>query len=394
MAQWTAKVYAGRNELRVIEFVANSEAEAREHASRFGRVVVLKKRAGFNFRRPLTDADRQIFFTRLAAMLTSRVGTGEALALMRDTFPGRIQEVSGKLLSFIEAGDDLAAALGKVGPPDFPEATIAMIQAGTRSGETGKAVADAAAFEYELHQVKKGASKGLISGIAAFLFAGVTTVVSTVYVGPKIMESDIMKTAATQGGGIDIGWITTAGNILGYLMGLLLVIGVLAFLLAQVGRRILPVKADQLIMKIPFYKDLVLARNNYIVLYGLELLVQSGVRMEEALRLSAESAPKGALRRDLFNAAQAVKAGRQWPKVMDTFHPTDKAALIASYDREQVARTLGALARQYRELYSQRLASFVPLLNMLAAVFLSLAGGVLFGQSILPMLMASQNMLG
>jgi general secretion pathway protein F len=130
------------------------------------------------------------------------------------------------------------------------------------------------------------------------------------------------------------------------------------------------------------------------VLYGLSLLVKSGVRTEEALRLSAEGAPRGALRTDLVAATLAVKTGKHWPQAMTTFHPTDKASLLSASDREQVASTLGTLANQYRELYAQRLGSFVPALNLVAALFMSIAGGLLFGQAILPMLMASGSNFG
>ncbi len=168
-------------------------------------------------------------------------------------------------------------------------------------------------------------------------------------------------------------------------------IAVTLMLLGSIGRRIAPEGADKLILRIPFYKDLVLAKNNYIVLYGLALLIRSGVRAEEALRLSAESAPKGALRADLVRAMDAVKTGRPWPKVMNTLHATDKASLMCATDREQVAETLDALANQYRSLYAQRLGMFVPVLNLVAALLLSLSGGLLFAQSILPMLMATQG---
>jgi len=176
-------------------------------------------------------------------------------------------------------------------------------------------------------------------------------------------------------------------------MAALMFVGILFWLLASVGRSVMPVKADKIILRVPFYKDLVLARNNFVVLYGLALLIKSGVRTEEALRLSAESAPKGALKADLSAAMTAVKTGRQWPKTMQTLHPTDKAALMSATDREQVASTLDTLANQYRELYAQRLGSFVPIINLLAALFMSIAGGLLFGQSILPMLMATQGLM-
>ncbi|KWU17845.1 type II secretion system F family protein [Burkholderia cenocepacia] len=391
MPLYEGKVKTRNNAVRKVEVQARNAVEARRHLGKMGRVVAFKRKLSMDVSRGMSAADRQIFFTRLSSMLSSRVGTSAALTLLRDTFNGKIQEVSARLLSYVESGDDLAESMERVGSPDFPEATIALIKAGTRSGETWRAVKDAAEFEYELATIRKGASKGLVMGIGSFIMAGVMTVVSTLWVGPKIMSSSLIKSA---GSSVDIGWINSVAYVVGYIMAFLLFVGLLFGLLASVGRRIVPVQADKLILKIPFYKDLVLSRNNFIVLYGLSLLVKSGVRTEEALRLSADGAPRGALRTDLLLATQAVKTGQPWPKAMSTLHPTDKAALVSASDREQVANTLYTLARQYRELYGQRLASFVPVINLIAALFMSIAGGLLFGQSILPMLMASQGIMG
>lgn len=378
--------------MKSVEIQARNKDEALTHIHRMGRVVSFRRKLSLDLRTGLSAADRQIFFNRLSAMLSSRVGTSDALGLMRDTFTGKIQEVSGRLLGYVESGDDLAHAMERIGAPDFPEATVALIKAGARSGETWRAIKDAAEFEYQLHNVKKSASKGLITGIFSFIFAGALTTVSTLYIGPKIMGSDLIV-AANKDGKVNIDWINQVATVTGYSIAVLLFIGFIFYLLASVGRQVSPVLADKAVMKIPYYKDLVLARNNFIVLYGLALLIKSGVRTEEALRLSAEGAPKGALKADLVAAMTAVKTGRPWPKAMETLHPTDKAALMCATDREQVAQTLDTLATQYRELYGQRLASFVPAINMLAALFMSIAGGLLFGQSIMPMLMATEGLL-
>lgn len=390
MAYYTVKVQT-KGGMRTLQLTAKSESEARQHSERQGRIISVRKKAGFDFSRGLTPAERQTFFNRLATMLKSRVGTSDALALLRDTFTGRIQEVTSRMLGFVESGDDLGQAIERIGSPDFPPATSALIKAGSKSGETWRALMDAASFEYELHKVKQNAAKGLWGGIAGFVFAGGTTLASTLYVGPQIMESELVKGLAAKSGGVDFSTINMAGTVLGWVMVVVMVFALCLVLLGSLGRRLIPNEADKLILRIPFYKDLVLAKNNYIVLYGLALLIQSGVRAEEALRLSGEGAPRGALRTDLFNAMNAVKTGRPWPKVMNTLHPTDKASLMCATDREQVAETLDALANQYRSLYAQRLGSFVPALNMVAAVLLSLSGALLFAQSILPMLMATQG---
>lgn len=393
MAIYQAKVRT-KQSIKTLKISAKSEKDARLYFERVGRIVSIRKKLNISISVPLSQADRQIFFTRMSSMLASRVGTSEALNLIRSTFTGKIQEISATLLNYVEGGDDLAKAIEKIGSPDFPEATIALIVAGSRTGETWKALKDATIFEQELFNIKKSASKGLWMGLGSLAMAGILMAVSTLYVGPKVMDSDLIKSAVgPHGEHIDISWVSTAGNIMGILTALTIGTIALMGIVASVGRKILPIQADKLIMSIPYYKDLVLSKNSFIVLYGLALLVQSGVRTEEALRLAAEGAPRGALRRDLSNAAQAVKLGKEWAKEMVTLHPTDKAALLSATDRSQIANTLNVLANQYRALYGQRLGSFVPAVNLLAALFMSIAGGILFCESILPMLMASSNLL-
>ena len=330
MKSYRLKIRLRTGTVRDLEVVAADEQAAAALGRRQGRVLSVVRVRQYALVRAISPADRQIFFSRLSAMLASRVGTSDALKLMRDNFTGKIREVSGRLLDLVEGGEDLAGAFAKIGAPDFPEATVALIQAGSRSGETWRAIRDAAELEQQLAQVKKGAAGGLWMGIGSFVFAGLTTIASTVYVGPKIMSSGMITAAGANGGALNIGWITEAGNIMGYVMAALMAIGLLLWVLAAAGRRIAPVRADRLILKIPYYKDLVLARNNYITLYGLSLLVKSGVRTEEALRLAAANAPAGALRNDLVNAQLAVKHGKPWATALSTFHPTDRAALMSS----------------------------------------------------------------
>jgi general secretion pathway protein F len=390
MAQFTAKVRT-KEGLRTLKLTGTADS-VRHQAERMGQLITMRKHHGFDLSKGLTTDERYSLFNRLASMLSSKVGTSAALVLLRDTFTGRIQEVAGRLLGYVESGSDLGQAIEQVGVTDFPEATTALIKAGSKSGETWRALQDAAEFEYELHKVKQGAAKGLWGGVIGFMFAAGTTLTSTLYVGPAIMESELVKgLAGAKGGSIDFSSINMFGTVLGWAMMVVVAIAIAFISLGTIGRRLFPNGADRLILKVPIYKDLVLSKNNYIVLYGLSLLIRSGVRAEEALRLSAEGAPKGALRTDLFAAMNAVKRGRPWPKEMTTLHPTDKASLACATDREQIGKTLGILANQYRSIYAQRLGSFVPALGMVAAILLTLSGGLLFAQSILPMLMATQN---
>ena len=384
------KVRALRGSTEEFDLLAASLADARAKASKKGQVIRVAIAKRPLFQTPLTPAERMIMFTRLAAMLQSNLGASEAMALVRDNFTGAIARIAARLHSFIEAGDDIASAIARAGAPDFPDNMVSLIQAGARGGNTAAALRDAVSFEQELDRVRRSSGKGLMMGVGTLLLSGVFVVATNIYAEPMLEQSGIMQMG---GGKVDVEWVFQLSTITAWLIGAIMAFIIGLIMLGTLGRAIAPLRADRLILRIPYYKDLVMAKNNFVTFYGLGLLIKSGVRITDALRLTAASAPKGALRHDLERAMAAAQEGRAWAPVMDTLHATDRAALVSSQDRTQVANTFDALAAQYRELYAARLAAIVPLLQLLAALFMSLAGGLMFGAFILPMLQATQSML-
>lgn len=378
----------GPQELRVS---AENPVQAKAIGTRTGtvlRVIPVRKAL---FRLPLSDADRQIFLTRLSAMLASRVGLAEALRLIRDTFGGPIAKTANTLYQSVEQGVPLPEALQQIGPPDFPESLTALVRAGSRAGDSAIALADAVAFEQEIKEVKKSASKGMLAALGGFLTAVGTILSSSFYFGPEVLKSGLISAG---GDSVQVGWIFTAGYWVGYFSVGLLVLALPLIFLGTIGKQLAPGLSDRIILKIPFYRDIVLSRGSYVTLYGLALLVRSGVRLSDALRLAQDTAPKGALRQDLERAHRQALAGKPWAPAMVTLHPTDKAALASALDKDQITRTLLALADQYRKLYAQRVSTFVPVMTLISALLLTLAGGILYGEIILPMLQASSGIMG
>lgn len=375
--------------IEVLNVQASDEANAKSIARRKGAVITIKKgssKAWFEI--PLLAEERQMLLHRLASMLASKLGTSEALDVIRTSFGGSIRKIANQMLIHMETGADIVEAIEKIGPPHFPTTTIALIKAGAKGGETWKALRDAAEFEVEMERVRKGGGQGVWGGIAGFIIAAIVTIVSKFYVAAEVMETDFFKMAADS---VDLSFINLMSNLVGYSMLFFFTIFMFLFLLGSVGRWAFPTQADSIILKIPFYKDLVLARSNYIVLYGLAVMINSGVSMEQSLGLAASNTRKGSLKDDLERAIDAIRKGKPWAQMMHTFHATDRAALSVSADKEQIANTLNALSYQYREDYKRVVGSFGPSMQLLAALYLVLAAGILFGYTMLPMLQAAAN---
>ncbi len=369
------------------EIEAPTIEDAKKEAKSYGKIISIKKIFALSgrFEMPLEDTDRQIFLQRLAAMIGSNMGMSDALGLMESTFTGKIKKVSSRLLRSITTGSDLAEALDKIGDKDFPPTTVALIKAGISGGNTAIALRNAAEFEIEMDRVKRESAGGIGSALGGFMSAVGITFGTTRFMGPEVLESDLMKIA---GDTIDVDWAVKLGIFCEWSMGLFFVSFVGLWALNKFVKPFFPLHVDKIILSIPFYKDLVTAKNSYVALYGLGMLTRSDVRLAEALLLASRVADKGRLRQDLVNAAQAISEGKgnDWAKELSTLHPTDIAALSSSEDRENISRSLDAIAIQYKNIYAARVKMLAPVLQGISVIFLCLSGAVLFGLTMVPMM--------
>jgi general secretion pathway protein F len=388
MAKFQATVLGSGGKTQSITVEAANKDAVTAIVRRRGKVLSVRKVRTFDIVPGMSPGERYTFLIRMSSMVGAKMGVAESLRLIAATFGGTVRKAANGLLARVETGMDLPSAMA-ADRKNFPITMVALIKAGVHTGETWRALKDAADFDYQMQSIRKGAGKELIQALISFLIAGVITIGSTQYFGPQVLNSDLFKNNKA----VDVSFVVQIGDVVSVMMGIMFVFVIGLLSLATVGRRVIPVFSDSLILKVPFYKDLVLSRNNYATLYKLGLLIRSGVRIEEAIALTHEGAPRGALRDDLRRALHAVKTGKSWAVVMDkTLHATDRAALSCATNREDVARTLDILSIQYRDLYVQRMATFAPAMQMVAAVFMTVAGGIMFGMTILPMLQMSRGM--
>jgi general secretion pathway protein F len=389
LKSYSVKVMVNR-QVKEIILAAENIAAARELANREGQVLQVKALRSSTRWDKMSLSDRLVFFQRLAAMIGSKVGTSEALDIIYQSFTGIVREAARILRDQIEHGASLADAMEAAGPRYFPESVVAIVRTGSRGGDMAYALREAGRFERELAAVKKESGKGLMSAFMGFIFGVLTIFGSTMYVAPMIMTSSLV-----QGKGVDIGWVMTMANWVTYIATAvtILMVGVLFY--SIVLRPFAPAMVDRGILKIPFYRDMVMAKTNYMVFFGLAVLLKAGLRVEEAISLTVNTTPKGELRNDLERAQKALIHGsaQPWPYAMTMLHPTDRAALATAQDRTQTARTIEDLAIQYQMLYRSRLELFVPVMQILAAVFLSFAGFVLFAVSTVPLLQSMSSIL-
>lgn len=390
MPNYIAKVKVGTR-LESVAIVADSLESARQSAASQGKVMSVGKASVFAgaMNRGMNPDERIIFLRRLATMVRSRVGLGESLKIMQSAFKGAVGRASHELIRSIEAGASFGDAVMTM-PKDFPQTTAALIRAGIKAGDIYAALEDAAQYEVEMDAIRRESGKGLFSAVGSFLIAAIIILGTSTFVGPYVMDSPLIQAG---GDAVDIDWVFTFADIVSYIMFVIVGLFMALLTLTFVIKPLFPTAADKMILRIPIYRDLVLAQNNYTVFYGMGLLVRSGVRIEEMLSLSKESAPAGEAAEDLGRALAAVRNGLPWALAMKNLHATDKAALSTSQDREQIAISLSAVSRQYKEAYTRRIQQVIPMLQMVSALFMSIGGALIFGIVIMPMLQMMKGIM-
>lgn len=379
MPIFIAKVSVGSRTTQVT-LSASSRAEAERQLKRRGRVISLKRQGLFDLQPGLSPHERYTFLVKLSTMIASKVSMGKALDLMSQAFNGNIRRVSKSMSERVNSGVNFITAIEEE-RKSFPPSLIALIRSGFAAGNASNALREAAEFEQLMQQIRKGSMKDILTGIGYFAAAAALTVATVEYFGPMVSGQAMFNTP-----GVDTDWIERFGRVFMWInIALLGIIGFMAFM-GTIGRLAHPAIIDRVIARIPFYADLILAKNNYLTFYKLSLLVRSGVRIEETLEITAMDIGPGALKADILRSLEMVRKGRPWAVGMETLDPTDRASLLASSDREDVARTFRLLADQFRDLYVSRMQTLAPALNILAALFMSIASAILFGLTILPML--------
>ena len=382
--------YRSRGKIETAKVTASSFETARRQALRMGSVIsVTRDREGLIKKKGMSSADRYTFLMRLSTMLGSRMATADAIRLLRDSFEGAISDAANRLLERINAGVDLPNAIAEE-RLHFPGPIGMIIKVGAKGGQIHSALKDAAQFEQRMANVKSGSSRTIIAAVVGFVFAAALVAASVFYIGPEIMKIGLVEQNKDK---IDVGWVNTMAEATAIIIAVCAVVLLSLLWLATMGRAMFPQWADGVIMKIPFYKEIVMSQDNYLVLRRLSLMIGSGVRVEEALTSALESAKEGLLKKNLQDAIANLRMGQKWSAAMTALHPTDRAALALAADRTQIAENLNMIAEQAQDIYVQRINSFAPILVVVSAIAVTLAGVVMFGQSVLPMLQIAAGML-
>jgi len=385
---WQARVKKGHG-VEEITVVGATMDEARRSAQHEGQVISLRPARKSILKIGMSRNERYIFLMRLATMIGSRVSPNEALRMMITSFQGRIKEAAKSAYPLVLRGKTLGEVLA-ADTRNFPGSIGLLIKSGSAGGNTAHALREAAEFERSIGEASKNTMFALLRSFL-YMFIALGLLVGNQYVIiPKMFDSPIMK----MGKKVNVDTYLAMGFWTMVLTIAVMVTLVSLIILATIGRRLAPDKVDNLILRMPVMRDLVISQDNYVGLFRLSLLIKAGVPMGEALQSCADSTRPGALREDFRRAYAGLRNGEKWALFMKTLHPTDRAALVMMPDNDELAKNLNYIADQSKALYLQRLGVISPTMDLISAGLISVAGFVVLVVTTVPQLQLVSELMG
>jgi general secretion pathway protein F len=361
--------------------VAGSVGEARLIGQRSGLVMGEPKvrkegRAG-----GMTPGERYVFLYQLATMSIAKVPLSRALEIMRESHGGRIGKAASQLQAGVSTGRQIADLMYE-DKKNFPGAVGLLVKAGSKgAGGTAASLKKAAEFERQILGAATKGAKGLYAAGFWVVTATVSIFACPLWLTPYLKDSQLFKLTESP---VDWGWLDMLSYATGAATLVLMLLGIFLFFLVGVGQRIFPQFSDAIVMKLPYLKDLVFTRDNFVSLYRFSLMVKAGVSLEEALDTTYSDTRKGALKEDLSRALMNVKTGRPWAEDFRTVHPTDKASLSMATDKERLGEILEQVADQNKSIYIRRLEVLQPIMATIGGLSMILVYAITGLYSIVP----------
>lgn len=321
---------------------------------------------------------------QLSILLSSGVPLIDALQSLSDEHKGFYRDMLIAIKESVSGGAGLYRAMEDFGDY-FPEFYINMVQAGEQSGTLDKALIKLADFLESQNNVK---SKVRSSMIYPIFMMGVSIVVLSflfTFVIPKIVK--IFKDTEGTLPFITIVLIFISNIFINYWWAM---IGGAAALFLSTKRFLKSQRLfiDRVILKLPGN----VLQSLYYTRFARTLgsLIEGGLPMLRALRLSAKSMGNKALEESVLNAEVKVAEGQRLSASLEMFPPVFIQLIATGEKSGRLAETLNRAADSYEEEFNRKVNKAVSIFEPAMILLMGLVVGFIVLAVLLPMFQLNQ----
>jgi type IV pilus assembly protein PilC len=366
--------------------VATSEAQVRTELRRQGVVPTRVRKQSMLFRKQgrVTPADIAVFSRQMATMMTAGIPLVQSFDIIGAGHENpAMQKLILAIKSDVEGGTALADALAKH-PLHFDDLFVSLVAAGEQAGALETLLDKIATYKEKTEAIKKKIKKALFYPAAVVVVAVVVTAILLIYVIPEF-ES------LFQGFGADLPaftrFVIDISNFVqqtGWMLLIVTVVGVVAFLQAKKRNRSVHHFVDRMMLKIPIIG--MILNKSAIARYArtLSTTFAAGVPLVEALESVAGATGNIVYETAVLKMRDEVATGQRLQRAMENTNlfPNMVNQMIAVGEE---SGSLDAMSSKVADFYEEEVDNAVDSMSSLLEPFIMAILGVLVGGLVIAM---------
>lgn len=326
----------------------------------------------------ISKNDIMVFTKHLAVAIKSGLTLFEGLSMLQDQAVGKLKKIIGEVIEVIQSGVQLHEALSKY-PKYFSPIYINMVKTGEMAGTLEDnliQLSDQLRKAYELRQKVKSA---MMYPMLIFIAVAGLGFSVAIFVLPKILPLfetlDVELPATTQG----LIWISKIFEAHGIAILVGAVLGTI-FLLWFLKRDFVKPFTHRFMLKLPVMKKIVRHINLERFTRTLGTLLDSGITLDSALKITAESTDNRAYRSAIEKCIPEVEKGNQLSGAMTNYSslfPGMTTKLISMGENTgNLDTTLGYLNEYYESEVNHTMKNLSTILEPVLLIGIGVIVGV------------------
>lgn len=351
------------------EFIG-SASEIRERLTSEGKVVLEVKKP-FNLFQP--KAKRKELAAVLVAigdLLQAGVPLSKTLETTTQSLPkgSSLINILNAIKTAVQQGRELSSSMAAY-HSIFGSTTISMIQAGEKSGKLAESLLGASQYITNIEESQNEMKKTLSYPMVVFVISLIALVVNTQFVIPKILSSQLFKTALK---GQTNGFIV-ALSALSKIVPVVFVVLAVAAVVVAILYKSRQEEMERLLMSIPLIRELFFYQGYYVAFFSMAKLMESGIQLTPALSIVQDTSSTIAIRNEFDGALRKVKEGESFSYGFTCLNPIEKTMLDVAQNSNRVTENLALVADRFYRGYMDKVKALGPKVYAFALIF---AGGI------------------
>lgn len=344
-------------------------------------------------RKKVSLKEKLFFIRNFEVMIASGVSLPNALKILaRQTKNRYFKKVLNEILDKILKGESLSATIQNY-PKIFPEFFSSLILVGEKTGQLDKILAILGDYLEKTHRLRskvKGAMMYPVVIIVAMIGIGIVMLVKVV---PQLKETflslELNLPKSTM-------FILNLGETLSN--NIILVVGIpiifIIFLIFTLKNKQFKRMLGKFFLKIPFISSLVKKTNTAYCARTLSSLIEGGVPIVEALKITSKVVTNAQFRESLKSASEQIKKGK---KLSEIFREYENLYPPIFYEMLEVGEKTGKTSQillKLAEFFEDEVFNITQNLSSIIEPVLLLLIGIVVGFFAISVIRPIYSMLG